>query len=239
MRRTDPIPLYAQIAAMLRARLDAGVYAVGTCLPSIARLAESFGVAPETLRQAIAVLEDEGYVSRRRGVGTTVTAIPREQHWLSLARDWDGLVAFTRTLDPKFVLVEANDRMPGLTARDGQAAASYKYLKRVHYRGEEPFCAIDIHLASDVYRRNAGAFRTRMVIPVLVETPGIAIGTVRQVLRTGAADPELARLLGLPIAAPVACLRRVIRDREGRVIYLAEASYPGDVVQLEMDLSPP
>jgi CheY-like chemotaxis protein len=44
----------------------------GTQLPTIAKLVEEFGVAPLTIRQVLAKLEEEGYVSREQGRGTFV-----------------------------------------------------------------------------------------------------------------------------------------------------------------------
>ncbi|MEP3329778.1 GntR family transcriptional regulator [Sedimentitalea sp.] len=237
-RKTDTIPLYSQIAGLLRARLDSGCYPVGSCLPSISQLAVTFGVATDTLRQAVRVLEDDGYVIRKRGVGTLVKAVPREQHWLTLAHDWESLVSFTKILQPRLVLVEAIDKMPSLDERDGRAAASYKYIKRVHFRENEPFCVIGIYLASEVYMQKASRFRTQMIIPILAEMPDIKINAVRQVMRTNSADLDVARLLDVPVASPIAQLRRTIVNSEGQLIYLAEISYRGDVVQLDLDLSP-
>jgi diguanylate cyclase (GGDEF)-like protein/PAS domain S-box-containing protein len=54
---------------ILRAR-----YPPGTKLPSHSDLASHFGVAPLTLRQALAQLEEEGLVSREQGRGTFVRA---------------------------------------------------------------------------------------------------------------------------------------------------------------------
>ena len=44
----------------------------GTQVPTIPRLAEEFGVAPLTVRQVLAKLEEEGYLSREQGRGTFV-----------------------------------------------------------------------------------------------------------------------------------------------------------------------
>jgi GntR family transcriptional regulator len=49
---------------------------------------------------------------------------------------------------------------------------------------------------------------------------------------------EVARHLGIAANAPVAEVRRVFNDAEGTVIYLAEVTYRGDFIHLEMDLKP-
>jgi GntR family transcriptional regulator len=81
-------------------------------------------------------------------------------------------------------------------------------------------------------------FRRRTVIPVLLDLPGVVISRAWQTLAIGTADFEVARLIGMPVNAPVAEVRRVCRDAEGVVIYLGEVTYRGDYIHLEMDLNP-
>src|SRR5919199_2137989 len=55
-------------------RIRSGELAPGTRLASHTRLAETFGVAPLTLRQVLARLEADGLLVRERGRGTFVRA---------------------------------------------------------------------------------------------------------------------------------------------------------------------
>lgn len=56
----------------LRERISSGEFAIDSKLPSHTELAAEFGVAPLTVRQVLARLEDEGLVSREQGRGTFV-----------------------------------------------------------------------------------------------------------------------------------------------------------------------
>jgi GntR family transcriptional regulator len=64
------------------------------------------------------------------------------------------------------------------------------------------------------------------------------IAEARQTLTTSPADVEIARLLGIPLQAPIGEVRRVMGTRDSTVIYLAEVNYRGDYIHLEMDLKP-
>ena len=66
----------------------------------------------------------------------------------------------------------------------------------------------------------------------------VRIAAAHQVLTIASADLEVARLLELPMNAPVAEVRRVFKDAAGTVIYLADVTYRGDAIRLEMDLQP-
>jgi len=67
-----PVPRYQQIAAILRARIEAGKLAPGQRIPSEPTLMQEFGVARNTARHAIGLLRDEELVVTVPGVGTFV-----------------------------------------------------------------------------------------------------------------------------------------------------------------------
>ncbi|MFS0517735.1 phosphonate metabolism transcriptional regulator PhnF [Nostoc sp. UIC 10607] len=68
------MPIYVQIADQLRQNIHQGVYQIGEQLPTETKLAEQFAVNRHTIRQAIALLKDEGLLRVDRGRGTFVAA---------------------------------------------------------------------------------------------------------------------------------------------------------------------
>lgn len=68
------MPIYIQIADQLRQNIHQGVYQIGEQLPTETKLAEQFAVNRHTLRQAIALLKNEGLLRIDRGRGTFVAA---------------------------------------------------------------------------------------------------------------------------------------------------------------------
>jgi DNA-binding GntR family transcriptional regulator len=67
------VPPYRQIAAWLRARIEAGEFTPGEDpLPSEKDLVDLFGVARDTARRAIGALRDEGLVETIPQRGTYV-----------------------------------------------------------------------------------------------------------------------------------------------------------------------
>ena len=127
---------------------------------------------------------------------------------------------------------------PVLFDKDGIKAPKYFYLRRVHSRDGERYCVISIYIDHRVFRRASARFRRELALPVLTSLPGLKIAGARQTLTISTADVETARLLGIAVNAPVAEVRRVMCGPDGTVIYLAEVTYRGDYIHLEMDLKP-
>jgi GntR family transcriptional regulator len=66
----SPVPLYEQLAELLRRAIDTGQITVR--LPSEATLTQRYGVSRGTAHRAVTILIDAGYVRISRGRGTFV-----------------------------------------------------------------------------------------------------------------------------------------------------------------------
>ncbi|WPC09625.1 GntR family transcriptional regulator [Globicatella sp. PHS-GS-PNBC-21-1553] len=66
------LPKYQQIAEVLREEIIKGTYAVGNVIPTEAKLQEQFDVSRHTIRQALSILINEGYLRSEKGSGTYV-----------------------------------------------------------------------------------------------------------------------------------------------------------------------
>ncbi|MEQ4303618.1 GntR family transcriptional regulator [Plantactinospora sp. B6F1] len=65
----SPVPRYRQLAAILRAAIEAGQYPPGSRLPSEKTLTQTHGVARETASKAMDALAAEGLAVMVPGVG--------------------------------------------------------------------------------------------------------------------------------------------------------------------------
>jgi len=68
-------PAYAQLANILRHSMAAGFLRPGDQLPSEAQLCERYDVSPMTVRRAINLLVDQGFVIAEQGRGTFVKPV--------------------------------------------------------------------------------------------------------------------------------------------------------------------
>jgi GntR family transcriptional regulator len=107
IRRIDTssaLPYYAQLYAILKARITGGEWPAGHRLPSEPELCELYDVSRITVRQALALLVRDGNITRGRGKGTFVrdtrlTAAPRTVSSFSSELHDLGMKPGSRILD--------------------------------------------------------------------------------------------------------------------------------------------
>ena len=234
----SPIPRYLQLVDIFRQRIARAVWPMGGMLPSIESLMAEFSVARVTVRQAIKILTDEGLVSPQRGRGTLIKTIPAREISLRVHTTLSGLVDMYRGDKPVLTNIAESDASPTLLDGDGIAAPSYFHMRRVHARGDVKYCVISMYIDDCVFRQAASRFRDEVVLPVLFSLPGVEIAHARQTMHISRADVEVAALLEIPVGEPMADVRRVLSAADGTVLYLAEVTYRGDYIHLDMDLKP-
>jgi GntR family transcriptional regulator len=67
-----PVPLWEQVAAIIRRQIESGELARGRRVPSENTLAQEYGIARGTAKKALDSLVDAGLVLRVQGRGTFV-----------------------------------------------------------------------------------------------------------------------------------------------------------------------
>lgn len=205
-------------------------------LPNVAELAEEFGVARETLRQALGVLESDGLIDRTRGRGTFVRKTPGMASTQNLSIDWDSLSVAHEGVEIQLLDEGVVDELPQ-RFNDGNSSGRYRTMRRLHSRDGVPYLVSSFYLSEDVFKKvPAGRFLKESSLPILRDVLQEDIGSAHQVLTIGSADVETASLLNVPINAPVAQVTRLVGDKSGRCVYAGYGIYRGDSVRLEIAL---
>ena len=69
---SDPTPIYRQIVEQVRRQIAGGQLSTGIELPSVRAVAQLHAINPMTVSKAYSLLEAEGLLERRRGMGMVV-----------------------------------------------------------------------------------------------------------------------------------------------------------------------
>lgn len=229
------MPLYLQLAAYMRRNIEAGVWPVGTRMPSLEALAESFGMARLTVRQAVQTLVAESLLSSRQGKGTFVTAAPQPRMREHLQISWAQLVNGFEGSEVEIISEADVEYCPCVNGVEQKFVPRYHFMKRLHSRGGAPYCLIDVYLAQDIFLRAPKLLLSKPVLTVFGQLQ-VEVGKARQIVTVGAADTEAAFFLKMAPGDPVAFVRRYAEDKQGNTIYMGDVIYRGDFVYQEVDL---
>tara|TARA_R110002020_G_scaffold133617_9_gene298105 strand:- start:5217 stop:5978 length:762 start_codon:yes stop_codon:yes gene_type:complete len=231
------IAIYLQLAALFRSRITSGHWAVGSRIPNIDELAEEFGVARGTIRQAFDALEEEGLVERLRAKGSFVKRAPAVARVHRLEMDWTSIIKAHEGSDITALESTPNAVLPDVLRDGGTAAPAYRRFRRLHRRDGEPHLLGTSYLDERLYEMLAPErFQREPLLRLLQETAAQSLGPAHQVLTITTADVETAAHLEIAVNAPIALMRRAVLSKDGELIYASEGRYRGDRVRLEIDL---
>ena len=234
----SPIPLYLQVADILRARIGKREWPAGTLIPTLEVLAEEFRVARVTVRQAVLILTKEGLLSPRRGLGTVVTKSDDEPKAVVMRTSLQSLAQMYESTSAEMLTYDEAPGTPNVGPEVGKLGKKYVYMRRLHFTEGKPYALIALYLLQDIFQRAPDQFRNHAVIPQLLRMKDVRIARAHQTMSIGAADAEAARLLKVRAGTPVAHVSRVFLDRHSQVLYFAEVVYRGDWVKWEIELQP-
>ncbi len=230
------VPLYLQVASVMRERITSGHWAEGDRISTLEELEKEFGVARVTVRQAIDLLRAEGLVQAQQGRGTFVSGKPMDHRWLNLATDFDSLVDSIRNNVLKRVSIQRDAAPPCLAPGEGRLAAAYTFLKSVQFNSGRPFSVVHLHLDQQLFLRDHKRFTRSAALPKIVEMEDMVITHAYQIFSIGVADPETADLLEIGLGEPTADCHLTVIDDRGVAIYVADIHYLKDCFVLRNDL---
>jgi GntR family transcriptional regulator len=230
-------PLYLQLASGLRNRVESGQWKPGTQIPTLEELMAEFNVSRVTLRQALGILADEGYLSRQQGRGTFVLKSGNKP-WLTIQSqtDWSSLMKIIKGTKTQVLFAEEHIEHPEIEEDFPLMAAEYFHMRRLHSKDDIPYAIINIFLSQQVYELAPQFFRNQPILSGLDQLPEVRIKMAKQILTVGIAGIEAGELLHLTVDAPVVNIQRYVTDEKGILIYFGKIIYRADFVKLEIDL---
>ncbi|HSE05217.1 MAG TPA: GntR family transcriptional regulator [Methylomirabilota bacterium] len=224
------MPRYHQIARTLRARIAASGQTPGARLDNQRSLAREFGVTLMTLRHALDLLERDGLIARRHGLGTFVArpAIDYDiLHLRALAGDLSALGQDVATRFLRGNFAPADRRVAGAL---GLAEASEVFvLERLRLVGGEPVSFQASYLpaavGAEVSRADLEVTPLRQVLTFKL---GIEIAAARETVSAVPLDRRAARELGCRPGVAAFRSDRVSVGADGTPVVYDRVFIPGD-----------
>jgi GntR family transcriptional regulator len=235
---TDGVPLYYQLASVLREKILFGQFTVGDRIATEAGLSRDYGVSRITVRQALAELEHEGLIRREAGRGTFVSEHRSFTGALKVEGSLDDLMWMGLTTSVKLLDLTTVKAMPA-QARVLQVEPGSPLTRCTRLRSHQqvPFAYITVFIPADVARRLRRADFKKGSIMLILDRLGYKLGDADQTVQAALADANLARHLRTRIGAPLLSVDRVVRTIEGRPIEAIHTYYRTDIYSMNVHLA--
>jgi GntR family transcriptional regulator len=227
-RIADTLPAYQRIQSAIRKRIDSGQLQPGDPVPSERHLARTHQVSLMTARHALAFLEREGLVERRRGIGTFVA--PPKIHFNKLMSYTEQMAARSLTAAAKvlFAQIVDNENEPAARLSLPPTSAIIK-LERLRHAAGEPFALETCYLDAAGFPGLIDAPITReSLFGILERDYKVELGYADEEVDATAADPRIAELLAIPRREPLLRIRQLIYSTKGKAIMYVLGFYRSD-----------
>jgi GntR family transcriptional regulator len=227
-RENNGIPAYRRIQGAIRSVIEAGELKPGDAVASERELARLHEVSLMTARHALASLEREGVVERRRGVGTFVSA--PKIHFNKLMSYTEQMGSRRLTPVSKILFAKIIDNEEEATARLSLSPKSQILkLERLRSAAGEPFALETCYLSASQFSGLLSApLQNTSLFSTLERDYGIELGYSDEEVDATVADPRTADLLGVPKREPLLRIRQVIYSTKGVVIMYVLGLYRSD-----------
>ena len=224
----DGLPAYRRIQGVIRQRIDAGELRSGDAVASERDLARAHQVSLMTARHALASLEREGVVERRRGVGTFVAA-PKIQ--------FNKLMSYTEQMAGRS-LNGASKILFARVIHDEQEIAArlalppntgIVKLERLRQSSDDPFALETCYLSAEEFPNLLSSpLQRESLFKILERDYQVELGYADEEVDATAADPRTADLLNIPRKDPLLRIRQVIYSTKGKAVMYVLGFYRSD-----------
>ncbi|MFE3762700.1 GntR family transcriptional regulator [Streptomyces sp. NPDC059104] len=237
MPRVSP---YLQVVDSLRARIEAGEWAVGDKLPSRARFADEYAVGQSVTQRAMEQLIIEGFLEGRAGSGTYVRTPRRRMRMLRTRRRVPGAGnTFRSEAAAHGIAASWDSRTVPQTPAPERIAARLAIepgapcvMTRYEFMADgspaelsESWEPLEITSGTPIVLPEEGEMRGAGVV-ARMRSIGITVASVVEVPRPSRADQNQANLLGISLGSLITQVERTYIDVDGRPVETADLVIP-------------
>ena len=227
-----------RIYLVLRDRILSNALARGARLPTENDLARFHRVSRVTVRRALAELERERLIERRRSSGTRVIYQPKSK---PMTADISGVLANLTEMGERTAseLREFHYLSAPAAVADalglGSGAKVQRSVRIRSVRGMA-FSYLTAHVPEDIGRTYSRSELAAQPLLALLERSGAKLDRASQRMSAVLASPDVARALKVRVGSPLIELVRVVFDRNGRGVEHLHALYRPDRYNFELEL---
>ena len=204
------VPLHRQLFLVLHDEIARGAIPAGNPLPTEQELCDQFGVSRITVRRALADLADQGYITRRQGVGSFVREHDATARQVDSRSYMDELRQIDFESDPdvlEFDLTAAPQTISDQVGFTGHVLHIVR--RRRERRTGEPLLVTEAWLPASLAQMITAEKLVHAPMYRLLAEAGVTLERVQHEFIAEIASPRTAQLLDIAIGAAVQRVNRL------------------------------
>lgn len=222
------LPAYQKIQGAIRKRIESGQLRTGDAVASERDLAKLHQVSLMTARHALASLEREGIVERRRGVGTFVAA--PKIHFNKLMSYTEQMASRSMTAGAKVLVAKViHDEQEVMARLSLSPNSGVIKLERLRHTSDEAFALETCYLSAyDFPNLTSSSISRESLFKILERDYQVELSYADEEVDATAADAKTSELLGVPRGEPVLRIRQLIYSTKGKAVMYVLGYYRSD-----------
>lgn len=226
-------PLYHQVYVALRNKIQQGDYPPERPLPGEHQLAEEYGVSRVTIRHTLKNLEIDGFVARKRGIGTFPLAqrvdLPDRYNISGMLEPgkFRDAPAKVKTLSMRQV-----ECPPHIAIQFGSEAPVMR-LQRLRSVKREPFTILTVYLPLTIAEQLSKAQLRKDPALLVMERNGYLMMRADQSITAIAADDVSAPLLKAPVGAPLIAMSALFSGKDDEPLAVLEGLFRPELYEYQ------
>ena len=231
--------LYDKIREDLLSKIKDGTYPEGQTIPSELELAQIYGVSRPTVRQALQLLADDGYLEKRRRRGTVVTKPKVRQSFTMSISSFEDAMRLAGRLPKTKVLMFKRERANIEVEKRLELASEKDVFKlvRLRYADSLPNVFVESYIPCELYPGLDSFDFNESSLYAAMDACGNPVMTAQRRLEAIKADGAAAALLDVEPGDPLLLFHTVARDAGGTAVEYSVATYRGESNSFELNVS--
>lgn len=234
------LPRYQEIVRVLLDEIHVGQYEVGDRLPTEQELSTRFAVSRNTVREALRRLQEMGYILRRQGSGSVLTARRADGRFVNSINSLEELMQYAASTRLEILSVDRIIVESDLAARLGCKPNSQWFRICAQRRAEEDseilgYVEVYVDIDFSEVVRNLDVVQYA-IYSELERRYGLRFTQVTQDIEAAPADLNVASRLRIAPQTPTLVITRRYFTDEGRLIEVSVNTHPGPGFRYSMTL---
>lgn len=228
------VPIYIQVAKTIRARILSNQYQTGDFIPPAKNLVKEFETSNITIRKALDILVQDGYLIPKQGVGIQVAQHQEDLVQLEITGNFQEWVHSALEKQHRFK-IDVLDISLSPCPRRIQKILSLGpddetwCMKRIRKIGNQPLSYYINYgppwLIEKVSKKD---FKKQSFLHVFQHTCGVKLSQSEQQVRAIVADMDLSKILDINFGDPLFFIENIYYSEQGKPVEVTHMYMRGD-----------